>query len=31
MAKTVGVLSHVFWFGVLSYGRVLPYLGTGGG
>jgi hypothetical protein len=31
MAKTVGVLSLVFWFGVLSYGRLLPYLGTGGG
>lgn len=31
MAKVVGVLSLVFWFGVLSYGRLLPYLGTGGG
>jgi hypothetical protein len=31
MAKAVGVLSLVFWFGVLSYGRLLPYLGTGGG
>jgi hypothetical protein len=31
LAKTVGVLSLVFWFGVLSYGRLLPYLGTGGG
>jgi hypothetical protein len=30
-AKLVGVLSLVFWFGVLSYGRLLPYLGTGGG
>jgi hypothetical protein len=30
-AKVVGVLSLVFWFGVLSYGRLLPYLGTGGG
>ena len=31
MAKLVGMLSLVFWFGVLSYGRLLPYLGTGGG
>jgi hypothetical protein len=31
LAKTVGFLSLVFWFGVLSYGRLLPYLGTGGG
>lgn len=31
LAKTVGVLSLLFWFGVLSYGRLLPYLGTGGG
>jgi hypothetical protein len=31
IAKAVGVLSLVFWFGVLSYGRLLPYLGTGGG
>lgn len=31
MAKVVGVLSLAFWFGVLSYGRLLPYLGTGGG
>jgi hypothetical protein len=30
-AKAVGVMSLVFWFGVLSYGRLLPYLGTGGG
>jgi hypothetical protein len=30
-AKIVGVLSLTFWFGVLSYGRLLPYLGTGGG
>ena len=30
-AKVVGVLSLTFWFGVLSYGRLLPYLGTGGG
>jgi hypothetical protein len=31
MAKVVGALSLLFWFGVLSYGRLLPYLGTGGG
>ena len=31
LAKTVGALSLLFWFGVLSYGRLLPYLGTGGG
>jgi len=31
IAKTVGALSLLFWFGVLSYGRLLPYLGTGGG
>jgi hypothetical protein len=31
LAKTVGVASLVFWFGVLSFGRLLPYLGTGGG
>jgi len=31
LAKAVGVMSLVFWFGVLSYGRLLPYLGTGGG
>jgi uncharacterized membrane protein len=30
-AKAVGTMSLVFWFGVLSYGRLLPYLGTGGG
>lgn len=30
-AKAVGVASLVFWFGVLGYGRLLPYLGTGGG
>jgi hypothetical protein len=30
-AKVVGVASLVFWFGVLSFGRLLPYLGTGGG
>ena len=31
MAKVVGSLSLLFWFGVLSFGRLLPYLGTGGG
>lgn len=31
IAKIVGMLSLLFWFGVLSYGRLLPYLGTGGG
>ena len=31
IAKAVGALSLIFWFGVLSYGRLLPYLGTGGG
>lgn len=30
-AKAVGAASLVFWFGVLIYGRLLPYLGTGGG
>lgn len=31
MAKIVGSLSLLFWFGVLSLGRLLPYLGVGGG
>ena len=31
IAKTVGALSLAFWFGVLAFGRLLPYLGTGGG
>src|SRR5687768_8610427 len=31
VAKIAGMLSLLFWFGVLSYGRLLPYLGTGGG
>lgn len=31
IAKYTGVASLVFWFGVLTYGRLLPYLGTGGG
>jgi uncharacterized membrane protein len=30
-AKAVATASLVFWFGVLLYGRLLPYLGTGGG
>jgi hypothetical protein len=30
-AKLVGVLSLTFWFLVLAFGRLLPYLGTGGG
>ena len=29
IAKAVGVSSLVFWFGVLIYGRLIPYLGTG--
>ena len=31
IAKAVGVASLLFWSGVLSFGRLLPYLGTGGG
>lgn len=31
LAKAVGVASLTFWFGVLAFGRLLPYLGTGGG
>jgi hypothetical protein len=31
LAKAVGAASLIFWFGVLTYGRLLPYLGTGGG
>ena len=30
-AKAAGVTSLVLWFGALSFGRLLPYLGTGGG
>jgi hypothetical protein len=30
-AKAIGVSSLVLWFGVLSFGRLLPYLGVGGG
>ena len=28
-AKLVGATSLILWFGVLSYGRLIPYLGTG--
>ena len=31
LAKAVGAASLIFWFGVLSFGRLLPYLGPGGG
>lgn len=31
LAKAVGAASLAFWFAVLAYGRLLPYLGTGGG
>jgi hypothetical protein len=30
-AKAIGVTSLVLWFSVLSFGRLLPYLGPGGG
>jgi hypothetical protein len=29
IARTVGVLSLLFWLAVLSFGRLIPYLGTG--
>ena len=29
VAKAVGAASLVLWLGVLSYGRLIPYLGTG--
>lgn len=29
LAKTIGVLSLLFWFGVLIFGRLIPYVGTG--
>lgn len=29
VAKAVGALSLILWLGVLSYGRLIPYLGTG--
>jgi hypothetical protein len=31
LARAVGAASLFFWFSVLSLGRLLPYLGTGGG
>ena len=30
-AKAIGATSLILWFSVLSFGRLLPYLGTGGG
>ena len=29
MAKAIGATSLILWLGVLSYGRLIPYLGTG--
>lgn len=29
IAKVVGASSLVFWFGVLIYGRMIPFMGTG--
>ncbi len=29
LAKVIGGLSLVFWFGVLIFGRLIPYVGTG--
>ncbi len=29
LAKVVGMSSLLFWFGVLAFGRLIPYLGTG--
>jgi hypothetical protein len=29
LAKAVGASSLVFWFGVLIFGRMIPYMGTG--
>ncbi len=29
LAKTVGAVSLVVWFGVLAFGRLIPYIGTG--
>ena len=28
-AKVVGAASLILWFGVLSFGRLIPYMGTG--
>jgi Family of unknown function (DUF6644) len=29
LAKAIGAASILFWFAVLSFGRLIPYLGTG--
>lgn len=29
LAKTVGLASIVLWLGVITFGRLIPYLGTG--
>jgi hypothetical protein len=29
LAKLVGTASLIVWFGVLTFGRLIPYLGTG--
>lgn len=29
LAKVVGASSLLFWFGILAFGRLIPYLGTG--
>lgn len=29
LAKAVGSASLIFWFGILAFGRLIPYLGTG--
>jgi hypothetical protein len=29
IAKTVGAASLILWLGVLTFGRLIPYLGTG--
>jgi hypothetical protein len=31
LARAVGAMSLLFWFGVMTFGRLLPYLGPGGG
>lgn len=31
LAKAVGAVSLLTWFGALCFGRLLPYLGTSGG
>jgi hypothetical protein len=30
-SRSSRIASLIFWFGVLSFGRLLPYLGPGGG